>query len=130
MLGIPTAHARVTRPQPAMKYHPIFLVGAFALLALPSCSMVKELRQTASNGVYDSAIGGLLPSRVKVVSVRASDLKDMPLGHDRAMAFQQTQTHRGGFFGLFSGPVDFKEPKLPNAGAALDGTLLPPKSVQ
>jgi len=111
-----------------MKRNHLPLFGAVLLLGLPSCSMVRNLKETAANGVYSSPLGGILPSRVKVVQVRTKDLKDLPLGHDRAVAYQQSR--RGGFFGWFGGPVDFKEPKLPNAGATLDGTLLPPKSVQ
>jgi hypothetical protein len=110
-----------------MKRHTLPLLGAL-LLGLPSCSTVHDLRQTASDGMYSTPFGRFLPSRCQVVQVRANALKDMPLGHDRALAYQQTR--RGGFFGFLGGPVDFKEPKLPNSGAALDGTLLPPKSIE
>lgn len=67
----------------------------------------------------------LLPSRVPVVAVREKDLKDIQLGKEKAMAYQQNR----GFFGSwFGNPVDFKEPELPTGG--LDNPefgLLPPK---
>lgn len=136
-----------------MKRKPLPLIGVLLLFGLPSCSMVRSLKESATNGVSkltDFALADHTPvhvksgghccgfglevdltelkgSRAKVVTVRAKDLKEMPTGHDRALAYQQT---RHGFFGLFGGPVDFKEPKLPNSGAAPDGTLLPPKSAQ
>jgi hypothetical protein len=65
----------------------------------------------------------LLPGpRLQVVKVREKDLKELPSGHERALAFERK---RG--FWLFGGPVDFKEPTLPEPGSAMDGSLLPPR---
>ncbi|MEI6675672.1 MAG: hypothetical protein WCO57_10880 [Verrucomicrobiota bacterium] len=52
-------------------------------------------------------------------------MKELPLGHERALAFDRERK-----FGFWScgGPVDFKQPDLPQPGAEMDGSLLPPKS--
>lgn len=65
------------------------------------------------------------PPGVKVVEVREKDLKPLPSGHERALAFQNTRKRSFWFFG---GPVDFKEPILPEAGGEMDGSLLPPRT--
>ena len=67
----------------------------------------------------------LLPGpSVQVVKVREKDLKELPTGHERALAFEN-QRKRG--FWIFGGPVDFREPTLPEPGSTLDGSLLPPR---
>jgi hypothetical protein len=72
----------------------------------------------------DTAIARVLPGqRVKVVEVREQDLKEMPTGKEKAMAYR---TGRRGFW-IFGGPIDFKEPTLPEPGSELDGSLLPPR---
>ena len=72
------------------------------------------------------SLAGLLPGPgVKVVQVRKRDLKDLPTGRERALAFE-SQRKQG--FWFFGGPVDFKEPTLPEPGSELDGTLLPPRA--
>ena len=71
------------------------------------------------------SLSSLLPGpRVQVVKVREKDLKEQPTGHERALAFEN-QRKRG--FWFFGGPVDFKEPTLPEPGNAMDGSLLPPR---
>ncbi len=66
------------------------------------------------------------PAGVKVVEVREKDLKQVPTGQERALAYENSR--KRGFWGFFSGPVDFKEPTLPEPGAEMDGSLLPPKA--
>jgi len=61
---------------------------------------------------------------VAVVKVRAKDLKPLPTGHERALAYANERKQGFWFFG---GPVDFKEPTLPEAGGDPDGSLLPPR---
>jgi hypothetical protein len=73
----------------------------------------------------DFHIADLMPgSRVKVVEVREKDLKELPTGQELAKA--HARERRSGFW-IFGGPVDFKEPTLPEPGSELDGTLLPPR---
>lgn len=73
----------------------------------------------------DMHLANLLPgNRIKVVDVREEDLKELPTGKERALAYENER--KSGFW-IFGGPVDFKEPTLPEPGAELDGTLLPPR---
>jgi hypothetical protein len=69
------------------------------------------------------AIETIRPPSVKVVEVREKDLKVLPTGQERALAYENTRKR----FWFFGGPVDFKEPTLPVQGGELDGSLLPPK---
>jgi hypothetical protein len=67
------------------------------------------------------------PPRVPVVEVREKDLREIPTGEERALAFQDTKRQKKrGFFGLFNGPVDFQEPVLPVGGGENFGGVLPP----
>lgn len=73
----------------------------------------------------EMSLAGLLPGRrIKVVEVREKDLEDLPTGKELAQAYQRER--QSGFW-IFGGPVDFKEPTLPEPGAELDGSLLPPR---
>jgi hypothetical protein len=71
------------------------------------------------------AVDKINPPAVKVVEVREKDLKKLPTGQERALAYENTRK-RG--FWFFGGPVDFKEPSLPEPGGEMDGSLLPPKA--
>jgi hypothetical protein len=72
------------------------------------------------------AVDKINPPSVKVVEVREKDLKKLPTGQERALAYENTRK-RG--FWFFGGPVDFKEPSLPEPGGGeMDGSLLPPKA--
>jgi hypothetical protein len=74
--------------------------------------------------IADTPIARILPGqRVKVVEVREKDLKELPTGKEKAVAYRRGN---GGFW-IFGGPVDFKEPTLPEPGSELDGSLLPPR---
>lgn len=70
------------------------------------------------------AIEKIRPPSVKVVEVREKDLKKLPTGQERALAYENTRKR----FWFFNGPVDFAEPTLPQPGGEMDGSLLPPKS--
>jgi hypothetical protein len=110
-----------------------------AAFGLVSCAAVDQMgkgslafvRKTSSATtskvaeLSDMAVSRIRPAQVQVVEVREQDLKELPTGHERALAFQSSRKRN---FWFFSGPVDFKEPVLPEAGAAMDGSLLPPKS--
>jgi hypothetical protein len=114
---------------------PFFCV--LAALSFASCAQVNQLK-TATAGGMTKVSGGfakatdatknsfakLMPSRIPVVEVREKDLKDRPTGHEQAIAFEKTR--RNGFWGFFSGPVDFEEPALPDDAGSIDSGLLPP----
>jgi len=107
-------------------------------LMLSSCSTVSTIvakaakakdsvGQTAGELAADfeaPKFGGLFKRRPHVVEVREKDLKNMPLGEERALAYQKS---RRSFWDIFRGPVDFKEPELPDSADLIDGSLLPPK---
>ena len=96
---------------------------AAALLA--SCAAVDAVKTTtakATSGISRLSLADLRPSRIDVVEVREKDLKEMPLGKERALAFERKKS-----FWAFL-PGKFKEPELPKVEEGeLDGSLLPPK---
>ena len=87
-----------------------------------SVALVQKTSAATSNKVSQLA-DIVRPPGVKVVEVREKDLKPILTGQERALAFQNTRK-RG--FWFFGGPVDFKEPTLPEAGGEMDASLLPP----
>ena len=108
------------------------------IFSLGSCAGVKQVGHKSASFVQNTtsaassaassgfgALANLIPGRgIKVVEVREKDLKELPTGREKAMAFQNTR--RSGFW-IFGGPVNFTEPALPDAGGEPDGSLLPPK---
>ncbi len=106
-----------------------------ASLGLVSCATVGKVGQnsmafvknttTRVSTLSELAVNTIHPPAVKIVKVRENELKKLPTGQERALAFENTR--RRGFFSFFSGPVDFKEPTLPAPGGEMDGSLLPPK---
>lgn len=107
-----------------------------AALSFASCAQVTKVTSATAGGFSkmgsgvskftQDSIAKVMPARIPVVKVREKDLKPLPTGQERAMAFERTR-QRGGFFGLFSGPANFEEPKLPTDVGVMDGELLPPK---
>ncbi len=93
--------------------------GSIAFVQKTTTATTSKVAQLST-----MAIDKIHPPGVKVVEVREKDLKKLPTGQERALAFENTRK-RG--FWFFSGPVDFKEPSLPEAGGEMDGSLLPPK---
>src|SRR5690606_35029828 len=87
-----------------------------AALGLTSCGTSGTPGKIATFSVRD-----LMPAKVEVVEVREKDLKDLPLGRERALAFQNQQKKRS--FWFFGGSAVFKEPALPEPGSELDGSL-------
>ena len=109
----------------------ILIVAAAAFV---SCAAVKNATSATTEKVSssfaklpdlaDMPIARILPGqRVKVVEVREKDLKELPTGKEKAVAYRKGL---GGFW-IFGGPVDFKEPTLPEPGSEMDGSLLPPR---
>lgn len=107
---------------------PFFCV--FAALAFASCAQVNQLKTATAGGLAKAtdatrdSFAKLMPSRIPVVEVREKDLKDRPTGHEQAIAFEKTRRNR--FWSMFSGPVDFQEPALPDDSGSIDSGLLPP----
>ncbi len=111
----------------------IILPALVASLGLVSCATVGKIGQGSMDLVRKSSDATMTkvavlthlvsPAGVKVVEVREKDLKVLPTGQERALAFQNTRKRS---FWSFSGPVDFKEPTLPSAGGEMDTSLLPP----
>jgi hypothetical protein len=103
-------------------------VVAFPLL-FASCGTMKVVtaaKEKTVSGV-SSIAKTIRPPRVQVVEVREKDLKELPSGQERALAFQDNKRQKKrGFLGLFNGPVDFKEPMLPVQGGENFGGVLPP----
>lgn len=95
-----------------------------ATLAVASCATVSKIG-SGSAALVQRAADAINPPGVQVVEVREKDLKKLPSGQEKALAFENTRK-RG--FWFFHGPVDFKEPTLPAPGGETDGSLLPPKS--
>ena len=110
------------------------LYMAAACLQLVGSAGIRQMGQKSAQAVRNtssatvaklSSLTDLLPGKhIAVVEVREKDLKDLPTGRERALAYQNTR--KGGFW-IFGGSVDFKEPTLPVTGSEPDGSLLPPK---
>ena len=117
----------------------IFIPLAAATLGLVSCATVSSVGKNSLAFVQktsaattskvaqlsEMAVNTVSPAGVKVVEVREKDLKELPTGQEKALAYQSS--HKRSFWS-FGGPVDFKEPSLPQSGGEMDGTLLPPKA--
>ena len=116
---------------------PLF-TALFATVGLVSCATVSKVGQgsmalvqkttkattTRVSEFSELAVNKIRPAGVPVVEVREKDLKPLPSGHEQALAFENTRKRS---FWSFMGPVDFKEPTLPEIGGEMDGSLLPPK---
>lgn len=111
-----------------------FLCVASGCALLASCGAVSSLKNATVSGVSKISkfsVTDLMPARVGVVEVREKDLKEMPLGKERALAYEakkQSLASRSSGFWFFKGPVDFKEPSLPSEAGSMDGSLLPPRA--
>jgi hypothetical protein len=99
-------------------------------LCVISCGTMGNLKNKTTAGlskVTQFSVTDLMPSRIKVVEPREKDLRPLPTGEERAMAYAASHRgSRGGMWGFFRGPVDFKEPALPADAGLTDGSLLPP----
>jgi hypothetical protein len=111
------------------------MASASCVLALASCSAVGKIGESSANlaastgtrlsKITEMASHRIRPAGVPVVEVREKDLKELPTGHEQALAFENTRKRN--FWSSFSGPVDFQEPTLPEASGEMDGSLLPPR---
>lgn len=122
-----------------LTFRAIFIPALATALGLVSCATVTNVGKgslafvkktttattTKVAQISTMAVDKINPPSVKVVEVREKDLKTLPTGQERALAYQNTRKRSFWFFG---GPVDFKEPSLPEPGGEMDGSLLPPKA--
>lgn len=111
-------------------------VALFLPLVFTSCGTMKTVKETASNATLsvkevasnttqNIADFALMRPKVAVVEAREKDMKPMPLGKERALAFDQQRKRSFWSFAL----PNFKEPTLPAVtDDQADGSLLPPKS--
>ena len=101
----------------------VFLVLA-SPFGLGSCGGVGQ-GAAAAKPSPGFSLTGLPSAAVAIVKVGEGDLKELPLGHERALAYESQR--KSGLLAL-GGGVDFEQPKLPEPGSEMDGSLLPPKS--
>lgn len=118
------------------------LIGALSL-GFAGCGAVDspEAGDSGDNGSalsggfrrLASAASSPFGPDIPVVEVREEELRDLPSGHEKLLAYQARQQRAARereFFG--SGSMNFPEPELPQEGesaddASLGGGLLPPK---
>jgi hypothetical protein len=113
------------------------LCCVIAAFAFASCAQVSQLKTATVGGfskmssglasATDATMAKIMPPKIPVVEVREKDLKQVKTGQEQAVAFEKTRRNR--FWGIFSGPVDFKEPALPSDNGMMEGDLLPPPPV-
>ena len=141
MMDTNDSRAILRNPLPPMKPISRAITSVFEVVALGlvSCATVgnagknslafvqKTTAATTSKvaQLTEMAVNTVSPAGVKVVEVREKDLKPLQTGQEKALAYENNRKRS---FWSFGGPVDFKEPTLPQAGGEMDGSLLPPKS--
>lgn len=108
----------------------------FLPLVFTSCGTMKSVKETAFNAtrsVKETTVAAtqnvtdfaLMRPKVAVVQAREKDMKPMPLGKERALAFDQQRKRSFWSFAL----PNFKEPNLPIVtDEEMNDSLLPPKS--
>ncbi len=108
------------------RYIIIALITPVVLASCGALDTVKSGAANATKGISQFSLADLRPSKVDVVEVREGDLKEMPLGKDRALAFDRER--KRSFWSAFIPARNFKEPTLPVIeDGEVDGSLLPPK---
>jgi hypothetical protein len=106
-----------------MKFPSLFAAGAS--LSLISCGSMDAVRDApVATRIAQFSLADLRPAKVPVVEAREKDLKELPTGQERALAYEQSRKKN---LWAFAGPVIFHEPMLPEGSGFLDGSLLPPK---
>lgn len=108
------------------------LLGTTIPLLFSSCAAVDTIKtsaSTASKGLAQFSLSDLRPAGIDIVEAREADLKEMPLGKDRALAFDKKRKRT--FWSAIKAPKTYKEPVLPDLpvidDSEIDGSLLPPK---
>lgn len=109
------------------------LAACLLPLAISSCGTMKVVKAAknktseAVSGIADASIGRFMGPKIPVVEVREKDLRDLPTGDQRVLAMDAKAKKKRSFW-FFGGPVDFKEPALPESSPGMDteASLLPP----
>ena len=101
----------------------VFLVLA-SPFGLGSCGGVGQ-GTGAAKPLPGFSLTGLPSAAVAIVKVGEGELKELPLGHEQALAYESQR--KSGLLAL-GGGGNFEQPKLPESGSEMDGSLLPPKS--
>ncbi len=101
------------------------LFGCAVSILFVSCESVNAVKSgtaKVTESISNFTLTDLSSAKINVVEVREKDLKEMPLGKDRALAYERKKF----FWSLI--PLNFKEPDLPKIEEGeFDGSLLPPK---
>lgn len=117
-------------PMNALAKAVLIPASAFTFCAV-SCTTVGKMGQNSAAFIRKSSANAaskfsdladtVRPPQVKIATVRDKDLRKMPTGRERALAYENSRKRSW----LFGGPVDFKEPPLPVGSSEADGSLLP-----
>lgn len=106
---------------------PTLALAACALFTSCGDSGVSSLTKKAvkAGKSVKTSVAGIMPSRrIPVTEVRVKELKKMPTGADRALAWQRHLDRRR--YVYFSAPLNYKAPKLPSERRGfLGGGVLP-----
>ena len=99
------------------------IVSCFIFASCGASNLAKKSVKSVSKSV-----AGIMPSRVPIATVRSKDLKKMPTGADRALAWERhLNRKRYAYNSGWMAPKNYKAPTLPNdRGLPIDGGLLPP----
>ena len=84
----------------------------------------KQATNAQVSKLSSFSLSNLLPSHIPVVEAREEDLVDLPSGKERALAFEEEKKQRDW---VLAGPINFKEPDLPEGDPFMNGGLLPMK---
>jgi hypothetical protein len=133
-MDTPTFSGKLTSRSKArdamMKSFPTLIACPALALGLASCGTMDLARKTGEatseklGELAKFSVSDLLPPKVKVVEVREKDLKNLPLGEDRALAYADAKRRS---LWATNVPATFNLPPLPEGGVEMDGSLLPPK---
>ena len=100
-------------------------------LTLISCSLFVSCGNFDAAGIAKKSVrsvANLVPRRVPVAEVRPKDLKEMPSGADRALAWDRhldSKRYASNF--RWFAPKNYKAPRLPDSRSMpTDGGILPP----
>lgn len=102
-----------------------------ASLTLISCSLLVSCGGFSTSNIAQKSvksIAKILPSRMPVAEVRQKDLQEMPIGADRALAWdRRLDGLRYASTSRFFAPKNYQPPRLPDERTIpADGGILPP----